>query len=114
MQDIHAWQHPVIVLRDVPFSDLQGIVEFIYHGEVSIDQENLTSFLKTAQALRVKGLADDHALASANSVSGNGPAPQRTAGSKPPSSSPSSSQEGPAPLLAMANGDEGRIEGILL
>ena len=38
IQGIAAWQHPVIVLKDVPFSHLQGIVEFIYHGEVSIDQ----------------------------------------------------------------------------
>jgi hypothetical protein len=37
-QGIAAWQHPVIVLKDVPFSHLQGIVEFIYHGEVSVDQ----------------------------------------------------------------------------
>ena len=34
---------------------LKGIVEFIYHGEVSVFQESLTSFLRTAQILRVKG-----------------------------------------------------------
>ena len=55
-QGISAWQHPVIVLKDVPYEDLQGIVEFIYHGEVSVDKECLTSFLKTAQMLRVKGM----------------------------------------------------------
>ena len=33
----------------------QGIVEFIYHGEVSVFQESLTSFLRTAQILKVKG-----------------------------------------------------------
>ena len=37
-QGISAWQHPVIVLKDVPLEDLQGIVEFIYHGEVSVDK----------------------------------------------------------------------------
>ena len=30
-------------------------MEFIYHGEVSVFQESLTSFLRTAQILRVKG-----------------------------------------------------------
>lgn len=58
-QSISSWQHPVILLRDVPFSDLQGIVEFIYHGEVSIEQDNLQSFLKTAQVLKVKGLTEE-------------------------------------------------------
>lgn len=59
LQSISSWQHPVILLRDVPFSDLQGIVEFIYHGEVSIEQDNLQSFLKTAQVLKVKGLTEE-------------------------------------------------------
>ena len=58
-QGISAWQHPVIVLKDVPYEDLQGIVEFIYHGEVSVDKECLSSFLKTAQTLRVKGLTEE-------------------------------------------------------
>lgn len=49
----------MIVLKDVPYEDLQGIVEFIYHGEVSVDKECLDSFLKTAQTLRVKGLTDE-------------------------------------------------------
>ncbi|CAB4057618.1 unnamed protein product [Lepeophtheirus salmonis] len=34
LKGLSLWQHPVIVLKDVPFTDLQGIVEFIYHGEV--------------------------------------------------------------------------------
>ncbi len=71
-QDIPSWQHPVILLRDVPFDDLQGIVEFIYHGEVSVDQESLTSFLKTAHLLRVKGLTDEAAAAAA-AVANNKP-----------------------------------------
>jgi len=64
-QDITSWQHPVVVLRDVPFSDLRGIVEFVYHGEVSVDQEELPSLLRTAQLLRVKGLTDEAATGAA-------------------------------------------------
>ncbi|KAK7868312.1 hypothetical protein R5R35_013896 [Gryllus longicercus] len=55
-------KHPVIVLQDVAFADLHALVEFIYHGEVNVHQRNLTSFLKTAEVLRVSGLtqqADD-------------------------------------------------------
>jgi hypothetical protein len=46
----------VIVLQDVAFADLHALVEFIYHGEVNVHQRNLSSFLKTAEVLRVSGL----------------------------------------------------------
>nr|CAD7427297.1 unnamed protein product [Timema monikensis] len=49
-------KHPVIVLQDVSFADLHALVEFIYHGEVNVHQRNLSSFLKTAEVLRVSGL----------------------------------------------------------
>ena len=34
LSDLSSWEHPVIVLQDVQKRDLQGIVHFIYHGEV--------------------------------------------------------------------------------
>lgn len=34
-------------------------MEFIYHGEVSIDQECLPGFLHAAESLRIKGLTQD-------------------------------------------------------
>ncbi|XP_049694103.1 broad-complex core protein isoform X3 [Helicoverpa armigera] len=49
-------KHPVIVLQDVAFTDLHALVEFIYHGEVNVHQRSLSSFLKTAEVLRVSGL----------------------------------------------------------
>nr|XP_018907241.1 PREDICTED: broad-complex core protein isoforms 1/2/3/4/5 isoform X3 [Bemisia tabaci]XP_018907243.1 PREDICTED: broad-complex core protein isoforms 1/2/3/4/5 isoform X3 [Bemisia tabaci]XP_018907244.1 PREDICTED: broad-complex core protein isoforms 1/2/3/4/5 isoform X3 [Bemisia tabaci] len=49
-------KHPVIVLQDVVFDDLHALVEFIYHGEVNVHQKNLSTFLKTAEVLRVSGL----------------------------------------------------------
>ena len=59
------------MLKDVPLEDLQGIVEFIYHGEVSVDKECLTSFLKTAQMLRVKGLTEDSSTSASTTVKAN-------------------------------------------
>ncbi|XP_065203633.1 broad-complex core protein isoforms 1/2/3/4/5-like isoform X4 [Planococcus citri] len=58
-------KHPVIVLQDVVFDDLHALVEFIYHGEVNVHQRNLTSFLKTAEVLKVSGLTQQNAAASA-------------------------------------------------
>ncbi len=68
----------MIILKDVPFTDLQGIVEFIYHGEVSVDHKTLPSFLKTAQTLKVKGLTEDtdgavNKSASSSTTSGGRP-----------------------------------------
>lgn len=52
-------QHPVIIFRNVKFDDLNAIVNFMYHGEVNILQEQLESFLITAELLEVKGLTDN-------------------------------------------------------
>ena len=54
---INSWQHPVLILRDVPFDDLHSILEFIYMGEVNVVRTNITSFLKTAELLQIQGLA---------------------------------------------------------
>jgi len=47
-------KHPIIILKDVPFSHLQSILEFMYAGEVNISQEQLPAFLKTADRLKVR------------------------------------------------------------
>jgi len=58
LRGISLWQHPVLVLKDVPFLELQSILEFVYLGEVNVEQDRLQSFLKTAELLRIKGLTD--------------------------------------------------------
>merc|ERR1712106_100676 len=51
-------KHPIIILKDVPFSHLTAILEFMYAGEVNVAQDQLPQFLKTAERLKVKGLAE--------------------------------------------------------
>ncbi|GLH01826.1 Longitudinals lacking protein-like [Gryllus bimaculatus] len=51
-------KHPIIILKDVPYSHLQAILEFMYSGEVNVSQEQLPAFLKTAERLKVKGLTE--------------------------------------------------------
>ncbi|XP_008194391.1 protein abrupt isoform X2 [Tribolium castaneum] len=51
-------QHPIVILRDVQQKDMESLLRFMYNGEVHIGQEQLTDFLKTAQMLQVRGLAD--------------------------------------------------------
>ena len=51
-------KHPIIILKDVPFHHLTAILEFMYAGEVNVAQDQLPQFLKTAERLKVKGLAE--------------------------------------------------------
>ncbi|XP_068203338.1 sex determination protein fruitless-like [Palaemon carinicauda] len=49
--------HPIIFLRDVRFWELESIMDFIYNGQVNVMQEQLPGFIRTAEALQIKGLA---------------------------------------------------------
>eukprot|EP00092_Neocalanus_flemingeri_P095656 GFUD01121704.1.p1 GENE.GFUD01121704.1~~GFUD01121704.1.p1 ORF type:complete len:316 (+),score=78.46 GFUD01121704.1:62-1009(+) len=49
-------QYPLLYLKGVTFTDLQSVLNFMYHGEVSVAQEELNSFLAVAEDLMVKGL----------------------------------------------------------
>jgi len=49
-------QHPLLYLKGVKYSDIQSVLNFMYHGEVNVAQEELNSFLAVAEELRVKGL----------------------------------------------------------
>lgn len=51
-------QHPVIIFKNVKYDDLLAIIEFMYQGEVNVQQESLSSFLNTAEMLAVQGLTD--------------------------------------------------------
>jgi len=49
-------EHPLVYMRGVRYSDLISVLDFMYHGEVSVAQEELNSFLSVAEELKVKGL----------------------------------------------------------
>lgn len=51
-------RHPIVILKDVRFEDLQSLVHFMYHGSVTVLNEQLPSLLKTAETLQIKQLAE--------------------------------------------------------
>lgn len=57
---LKAWQHPVLVLKDVPHLDVLAVLEFVYSGKVDIGQDRLQSFLRTAQFLQISGLVEEN------------------------------------------------------
>ncbi|XP_072393808.1 uncharacterized protein [Diabrotica undecimpunctata] len=52
-------QHPIVFMKDVSYEALSDLLQFMYQGEVQVSQENLTTFIKTAEALQIKGLTGD-------------------------------------------------------
>ena len=50
--------HPLIYLRGVKSSDLTTLLDFVYVGEATVDQENFESFLTLAHELELTGLTN--------------------------------------------------------
>ncbi|KAG4076101.1 hypothetical protein HA402_011447 [Bradysia odoriphaga] len=69
----HPEKHPIVILKDITYADMKSLLDFMYRGEVSVDQERLTAFLRVAESLRIKGLTEvnDEKPASNNNNSSN-------------------------------------------
>lgn len=52
----NSHNHPLLYLKGVKYKDLVSVLNFMYHGEVNVAQDDLNSFLAVAEELRVKGL----------------------------------------------------------
>ncbi|KAJ8909710.1 hypothetical protein NQ315_012850 [Exocentrus adspersus] len=50
--------HPIIFMRDVEAHQIIALMEFMYAGEVNVAQGHLSTFLKTAESLKIRGLTD--------------------------------------------------------
>jgi len=49
-------QHPLLYLKGVKHEHLVLVLNFMYHGEVNVAQDELNSFLAVSEDLQVKGL----------------------------------------------------------
>ncbi|XP_014226965.1 BMP-2-inducible protein kinase-like isoform X4 [Trichogramma pretiosum] len=50
-------QHPIIVMRDLKFWEVEALVKFMYRGEVNVVHDKLPQLLLAAETLQIKGLA---------------------------------------------------------
>ena len=48
--------HPLVYMRGLKYDNLLSMLDFLYHGEANVYQENLDSFLVMADELQLKGL----------------------------------------------------------
>jgi len=60
-------EHPLLYLKGVKYVNLVSVLNFMYHGEVNVAQEELNSFLAVAEELKVKGLTQNNS--ESNSIS---------------------------------------------
>ena len=51
--------HPLLYLRGVNYRNLVSIMSFLYNGEVNVCQDDLNSFLASAEDLKIKGLTQN-------------------------------------------------------
>ncbi len=87
---------PLLYLKGVRYSELVAVLNFMYHGEVNVAQDELNSFLAVAEELSVKGLTTGDQAGSSSS-SKSKPRPASMAKSRPtPTASSSSSSHPPA------------------
>lgn len=90
--------HPLIYLRGMKYSDLESVLNFMYHGEVNVAQEELNSFLSVAEDLKVKGLTQNQNGEPTNNKRASSPTPSK---SKPPDRDPGppTKRSRPAPVV---------------
>lgn len=51
-------QHPIIIMRDVKWTELKAIVEFMYKGEIKVSQADIGPLLRVAEMLKIRGLTE--------------------------------------------------------
>lgn len=57
MLDQTNCKNPVVVLKDVKCQDLEALLDYMYLGEVVVRQSDLSTLIKAAEGLKIKGLA---------------------------------------------------------
>ena len=110
-------QHPLLYLKGVKYSDLQSVLNFMYHGEVNVAQDELNSFLAVAEELRVKGLTQNNGSQSAKSSQQQPKSPTPSKSSRPSEREsappPKRPRPAPAPVVVPPPHDDDDIQEVM-
>jgi len=71
--------HPIIFMKDIKSTEMKALLSFMYKGEVNVSQSTLSEFLKTAEALKIRGLTEGCDSSSNDPDSGTPPTPPSSA-----------------------------------
>merc|ERR1712013_604341 len=77
-------EHPLLYLKGVKYIDLVAVLNFMYHGEVNVAQEQLNDFLSIAEDLKVKGLTQNQSHTAVKDLPARTPDIQNVAKKEPP------------------------------
>merc|ERR1712142_1426371 len=62
-------EHPLLYLKGILAKDMEALLNFMYHGEVNVAQDDLNSFLQVAEDLKIKGLTQNNSSTKSGSQS---------------------------------------------
>ena len=48
--------HPLLYMRGLKAAEVEAMIDFLYFGEASVNQESLETFLGLAEELKLEGL----------------------------------------------------------
>jgi len=51
--------HPTVVLSNIRYKELKLLVDFMYSGEIAVDQQQFPTLLEAAKSLKIRGLYED-------------------------------------------------------
>lgn len=51
-------RHPIVFLKDVTYTQIRYLLEYIYYGEASVPEDELPALLRIAETLKIKGLVE--------------------------------------------------------
>lgn len=107
--------HPLVYLKGVKYSSLASILNFMYHGEVSVAQDELTSFLNVAEDLKVKGLTQgqEPERNGTNNTNNHVDNPNESHSNKPKSAPIAKSVPIERPLPSSSNSDEIKVSKVI-
>jgi len=91
-------EKPVIFLKDVDPKHLELLLQYMYKGEIKVEENELVTVLNTAQGLEIKGLTDSTDTGSTKSSEPPKPAPYRA-----PVPAPAPKRPSPSPLPQSSN-----------
>lgn len=58
--------HPTVVLCHIKYKELKLLVDFMYSGEIAVDQQQFPVLLEAAKSLRIRGLYEESEAESSN------------------------------------------------
>ncbi|XP_037800436.1 longitudinals lacking protein, isoforms H/M/V-like isoform X2 [Penaeus monodon] len=104
-------KHPVIVLKDIRYQELEALLNYMYLGEVNVLQNELAGLIKAAECLRIKGLAVPDESPPPHSGGGGGGGVQQTPTKNWEESSPQSKKRRIDDELTNSNSSQPRKKG---